>query len=77
MTVRKLLSFNVCRLLTVLIALKDMGDESLVGIVDLVSGERDPRNLMLIFSILRVLMLEWDISNNVQVRVFSKPVESC
>lgn len=44
-----------------------MGDESLVGIVDLVSGERDPRNLMLIFSILKVLMVEWDISNNVQV----------
>lgn len=44
-----------------------MGDESLVGIVDLVSGERDPRNLMLIFSILKVLMVEWDISNHVQV----------
>ncbi|EDN06215.1 conserved hypothetical protein [Histoplasma mississippiense (nom. inval.)] len=48
-------------------ALQDMGDESLVGIVDLVSGERDPRNLMLIFSILKVLMVEWDISNHVQV----------
>ncbi|KAG5301025.1 DNA repair/transcription protein [Histoplasma ohiense] len=47
-------------------ALRDMGDESLVGIVDLVSGERDPRNLMLIFSILKVLMVEWDISNHVQ-----------
>ncbi|KAL2373193.1 DNA repair/transcription protein [Blastomyces gilchristii SLH14081] len=47
-------------------ALRDMGDESLVGIVDLVSGERDPRNLMLIFSILRVLMVEWDITKNVQ-----------
>ncbi|KKZ62697.1 hypothetical protein EMCG_00381 [[Emmonsia] crescens] len=49
-------------------ALRDMGDESLVGIVDLVSGERDPRNLMLIFSILKVLMVEWDISNNVQYK---------
>ncbi|OAX79958.1 hypothetical protein ACJ72_05717, partial [Emergomyces africanus] len=47
-------------------ALRDMGDESLVGIVDLVSGERDPRNLMLIFSMLKVLMVEWDISNHVQ-----------
>ncbi|OJD17068.1 hypothetical protein AJ78_02816 [Emergomyces pasteurianus Ep9510] len=47
-------------------ALRDMGDESLVGIVDLVSGERDPRNLMIIFSMLKVLMVEWDISNNVQ-----------
>ncbi|KAK2785746.1 hypothetical protein FQN52_008295 [Onygenales sp. PD_12] len=47
-------------------ALQDMGDESLVGIVDLVSGERDPRNLMLIFSVLKVLMVEWDIVNHVQ-----------
>ncbi len=44
-----------------------MGDESLIGIVDLVSVERDPRNLMLIFSLLKVLMVEWDISNHVQV----------
>ncbi|KAK2794638.1 hypothetical protein FQN50_009876 [Emmonsiellopsis sp. PD_5] len=48
-------------------ALQDMGDESLVGIIDLVSGERDPRNLMLIFSVLKVLMVEWDIVNHVQV----------
>lgn len=44
-----------------------MGDESLVGITDLVSGEKDPRNLMLIFSMLKVIMVEWDISNYVQV----------
>lgn len=45
-----------------------MGDESLVGIVDLVSGEKDPRNLMVVFSILKVVMVEWDISNHVEVR---------
>lgn len=39
-----------------------MGEESLVGITDLVSGEKDPRNLMLIFSMLRVIMVEWDIT---------------
>jgi DNA repair/transcription protein MET18/MMS19 len=39
-----------------------MGEESLVGITDLVSGEKDPRNLMLIFSTLRVIMIEWDIT---------------
>ena len=39
-----------------------MGDESLVGITDLVTGEKDPRNLMLVFSMLRVIILEWDIS---------------
>lgn len=44
-----------------------MGDESLVGIVDLMTGEKDPRNLMLVFSILKVVMVEWDISNHAEV----------
>ncbi len=44
--------------------LKEMGDESLVGILDLVSGEKDPRNLMIVFSILNVVMVEWDISKH-------------
>ncbi|KIV77463.1 hypothetical protein PV11_09256 [Exophiala sideris] len=48
-------------------AVRDMGDESLVGIVDLVVGEKDPRNLMLIFSMLRVLMIEWDITKHVEI----------
>ena len=48
-------------------AVKALGDESLVGITDLVSGEKDPRNLMVIFSILKVIMMEWDISRHVEV----------
>jgi hypothetical protein len=44
-----------------------MGDESLVGVVDLMTGEKDPRNLMLAFSILKVLMVEWDIKNHIEV----------
>ncbi|KAK7890024.1 hypothetical protein LTR67_008489 [Exophiala xenobiotica] len=48
-------------------AVRDMGDESLVGIVDLVAGEKDPRNLMLIFSMLRVLMVEWDITKHIEI----------
>lgn len=44
-----------------------MADESLVGVVNLVSGEKDPRNLMLIFSMLRVLMVEWDISAHIEL----------
>lgn len=48
-------------------ALHEMGDESLVGIVDLMTGEKDPRNLMVVFSILKVVMVEWDISNHVEV----------
>ncbi|KAJ5114468.1 hypothetical protein NUU61_000227 [Penicillium alfredii] len=48
-------------------ALRDMGDISLVGIVDLMTGEKDPRNLMLVFSVLRVVMVEWDISNHAEL----------
>ncbi len=55
-------------------ALKEMEQEAIVGITDLVSGEKDPRNLMVIFSILRVLMIEWDISSHAEVCVIG-PVD--
>lgn len=48
-------------------ALKEMGDESLIAIVKLVNGEKDPRNLMIIFSVLKVIMIEWDISSHAEV----------
>lgn len=48
-------------------ALKYMGGETIIGITDVVSGEKDPRNLMIIFSILKVIMMEWDISNHAEV----------
>ncbi|KAL4890612.1 putative DNA repair/transcription protein [Aspergillus ambiguus] len=48
-------------------ALHEMGDDSLVGIVDLMTGEKDPRNLMLVFSILKVVMMEWDITNHTEL----------
>ena len=50
-------------------ALKELGDEFVVGVTDLVSGEKDPRNLMIIFSVLKAVMIEWDISNHAEVRV--------
>ena len=50
------------------LVLHDMRDESLIGIADLVSGEKDPRNLMLIFSMLKVIMVEWDIAKHVEAR---------
>lgn len=50
-----------------------MGDTSLVGVVDLMTGEKDPRNLMVVFSILKVIMVEWDISNHVEVGWFLFP----
>ncbi len=52
-------------------ALKELGNESIVGITDLVSGEKDPRNLMVIFSILKVVMVEWDISGHAEVCLIS------
>ena len=48
-------------------AIKDLGDESIIGITDLVSGEKDPRNLMVVFSVLKVVMVEWDISSHAEV----------
>ena len=45
-----------------------MGDDFIIGITDLVSGEKDPRNLMIVFSMLRVVMIEFDISGHVEVR---------
>ena len=58
-------------------AMRDMGDISLLGVVDIMTGEKDPRNLMIVFSILKVIMIEWDISSHVEVCVlFSKVVDS-
>jgi DNA repair/transcription protein MET18/MMS19 len=48
-------------------ALREMKDEFLVGVVDLMTGEKDPRNLMVVFSILKVVMIEWDISNHAEL----------
>ncbi|KAI9702073.1 MAG: hypothetical protein M1836_001417 [Candelina mexicana] len=47
-------------------AMKSMGTTALVGITDLVAGEKDPRNLMIIFSVLRVIMVEWDVSKHAE-----------
>jgi DNA repair/transcription protein MET18/MMS19 len=44
-----------------------MGDDSLLGIMTLVGGEKDPRNLMIIFSMLRAIMIEWDISSHAEM----------
>lgn len=51
-------------------ALKSLGDEAIIGITDLVSGEKDPRSLMIVFSILHVLMVEWDIAGQAEVCEF-------
>ena len=47
--------------------LKQLEDEAINGITALVNGEKDPRNLMIIFSILKVVMVEWEISAHAEV----------
>lgn len=64
--------FEIISLLNILmtqhrIALRGLGTESLVGLVDLFAGEKDPRNLMVVFSVLRVVIAEWDIASQVEV----------
>lgn len=44
-----------------------MGRPFLTGYCALVTGEKDPRNLRLAFSIAKILILEFDIAENVQV----------
>ena len=47
--------------------LKSMGKEFLAGYLKTAEGEKDPRNLLLAFSIDRVLLIEFDISSHVEV----------
>lgn len=44
-----------------------MGKDFISGYCQLVTGEKDPRNLRLAFSIERVMLVEFDISENVEV----------
>ncbi|ORY74067.1 ARM repeat-containing protein [Leucosporidium creatinivorum] len=46
-------------------ALKRLGREFISGYCEMVEGEKDPRNLMLSFSIVRVVLLEFEIADNV------------
>lgn len=46
-----------------------MGKDFLTGYCQLVTGEKDPRNLRLAFSIERVLLVEFDITETVEVTI--------
>lgn len=52
--------------LLLLTALKNMGPEFLKGYCQLAEGEKDPRNLKLAFSLDRIILLEFDISECVE-----------
>lgn len=47
--------------------LKAMGDMFVKGLADMVGGEKDPRNLMIVFSVMKVILLEFDIVKHVGV----------
>lgn len=49
-------------------ALKRLGNDFIRGYCALVEGEKDPRNLMISFSVIRVMLLEFDIVRHVEVR---------
>ncbi|KAJ3780088.1 Dos2-interacting transcription regulator of RNA-Pol-II-domain-containing protein [Lentinula aff. detonsa] len=48
-------------------AMKDMNDEFIGRYIALVDGEKDPRNLLVAFAIDRVILIEFDIANFVEV----------
>lgn len=52
------------------LALKGMGADFLNSYTKMVDGEKDPRNLMLLFAMDRVILLEFDISELVEVSSF-------
>lgn len=44
-----------------------MGDEFVRGYIALADGEKDPRNLLLAFSIDKVICIEFDITQHIEV----------
>jgi DNA repair/transcription protein MET18/MMS19 len=45
-----------------------MGSDFVNSWTKFVDGEKDPRNLMLLFSMDRVILLEFDVTNHIEVR---------
>jgi DNA repair/transcription protein MET18/MMS19 len=54
------------QLKTCSLVLKTMGLKFLDGYVSLVEGEKDPRNLLVVFAMDKVILIEFDISARVQ-----------
>lgn len=45
-----------------------MGGAFLAGYISLADGEKDPRNLMVAFALDRVIGIEFDLTNHIEVR---------
>ncbi|RIA93901.1 Dos2-interacting transcription regulator of RNA-Pol-II-domain-containing protein [Glomus cerebriforme] len=50
-----------------LTALKQMGQDFVVGFIQAMDGEKDPRNLLLAFSLIKLIIHEFDISQRVEL----------
>ena len=48
-------------------SLKAMGDKFITGLADMIGGEKDPRNLMIVFSVMKVVLVEFDIVRHTEV----------
>jgi DNA repair/transcription protein MET18/MMS19 len=44
-----------------------MQTDFVAGFINAMDGEKDPRNLMLAFSLVRTVIMEFDISQHVEV----------
>ena len=62
----QLFDILVSRYRTPLDALNESDPQMMPNFISFFDGEKDPRNLMMIFSILLVPMTEWDVSANAQ-----------
>ncbi|GAO51729.1 ARM repeat-containing protein [Saitoella complicata NRRL Y-17804] len=47
-------------------ALKKMGARFVKGLIKVMQGEKDPRNLMIAFSVMKVVLVEWEIEKHVE-----------
>ncbi|KAF8250485.1 ARM repeat-containing protein [Wilcoxina mikolae CBS 423.85] len=48
-------------------SLKAMGDKFITGLADIIGGEKDPRNLMIVFSVMKVVLVEFDIVRHTEL----------
>lgn len=53
-------------------ALKALGKKFVGNYIALAEGEKDPRNLVVAFAIARVILIEFDINEHVEVRRFQR-----
>ena len=53
------------------LALKGLGTRFVAGYVSLADGEKDPRNLIVSFAIVRVLLIEFDMTSQIDVCIIT------